>query len=393
VTITGNYVYAMDQGIVLTDCGNCNVFNNWIQDVRVGIATYNSYSLVTRDNNIIGSQTAFTPIRSNPVGLFSSSQAKYWCHGGTGAACSGGTLTQVIASPQGFSVFGTTVETFYESAIIENCIGLNVNDSSYFGDSYGPVGIHIGRIDGLQWHASGASIVGPNGTVMEIEASTSAPGKGSVSRDGYRIDTGIFSSDNAGGTSNGIVIDGNSSNYPIRNFDIMNNEFANLHHGIATKSPLTQSIISGNYGTTNSGSLIVLDNGSSNSYAQTVIANNTASDSEVILDLIHGTGQIVGYNSSGSQVTGTFTAKGSGCSIAAGTIGALCGSAVTMTIPVTFADTNYTVTGCALSGASGAAAPTLIAGSKTTGTFTVYEVSQTTSAVSGGTMNCTVTHD
>jgi hypothetical protein len=392
VTITGNYIYAMDQGIVLTDCGNCNVFNNWIQDVRVGIATYNSYSLVTRDNNLIGSQTAFTPIKGNPVGLFASSQGKYWCKGGTGAACTSGTVTQVISSPQGFSVFGTTVETFYESAMIENCIGLNVNDSSYFGDSYGPVGIHIGRIDGLQWHASGASIVGPNGTVMEIEASTTAPWSGSVSRDGYRIDTGIFSSDTAGGTSNGIVIDGTSSNYPIRNFDIMNNEFANLHNGVVTQSPLTQSIISGNYGTTNSGSLIVLDNGSSNSYAQTVIADNTASDRERILDVIHGTGQLVGYNSSASQVTGTFTATGSGCSIASSTVGTLCASAITMSLPVAFADTNYNVTSCALSGASGAASPTLIGGSKTTTTFTVDEVSQTTGAVSGGNIYCTVVH-
>jgi hypothetical protein len=233
------------------------------------------------------------------------------------------------------------------------------------------------------------------GQVIEVGAPTANATDGLYYNGLYITGNYIQSYITSSWTNKGIFFDA-GSNYR-RDVWLDNNQFFQLNFGILMQHGIQYSSIVGNYGMSIGSDLIVPDAAGATSFFATVIHDNTTPDSVNVVYDDAGGGYVMGYNFSGSsaspfQYLGTQIATGSGCSISSGTIGTVCGP-VTMAIPITFADTGYSVTGCTLQGASGEASPTLVKGSAANSSFTLYEVSQTTAAVSGGTFACTVTHN
>jgi hypothetical protein len=117
--------------------------------------------------------------------------------------------------------------------------------------------------------------------------------------------------------------------------------------------------------------------------------NNKDGDSIPVVNEGTASGFVIGYNVSTTQLTGTFVATGTGCTYAAG-IGNNC--AVTMTNPFAFADTNYKVSGCTVTGGTGLNGVTQAAAPSQGNIFPVYEVGLNTAGAGGGTIYCTVVH-
>jgi N-dimethylarginine dimethylaminohydrolase len=91
------------------------------------------------------------------------------------------------------------------------------------------------------------------------------------------------------------------------------------------------------------------------------------------------------------QVTGTYVASGSGCTITAGAVGNACSA--TIHNLVAFPDANYQVTGCSVVGASDHVIVSSVAAPSNGAAFAVAEVALDATATGGGTINCTVVHN
>jgi hypothetical protein len=87
--------------------------------------------------------------------------------------------------------------------------------------------------------------------------------------------------------------------------------------------------------------------------------------------------------------TGLQSASGPGCTTGASP---LASCIATLTFPVSYSDTNYVVSGCAIIGTSSDVALGNLL-SPTTTTIQIKEFSLLAASSTGGTINCTVTHN
>jgi hypothetical protein len=390
VTLEGDSVYAMDTGFELDDCGNCVIFDNYIDGVRVGIADIgNNYALNITDNQILQGILTYTPLTGNTSGIYSVSNVRYSCTGGTGPACTGGTIAQnVTTSPQGLIIYGTTVESFNYDGNFVNALQLQIQGSGF--DSANTSAMYMGVLKFAQIFNSffaNSSLTTP---VVEVAALTASQGAGLANQDGLWFDKNFVY---AYSPSTGAGIQFDSGTIARRNAYITEDQFANVADGIKLISPVTYSTIRGNYGVTLSHSLINFDATGSGSFLATSVTDNKESDSSspipIYVDTAGG-GYVIGYNQSVAQVTGTQFVSAAGCNYSAG-LGANCGP-ITMGIPVPYLDTGYTISGCTVIGGTGINVVGQAATITNGGTFAVYESGAAASGAGGGTVVCEVNH-
>lgn len=414
VSIQNNSVYGMDTGFDIHDCGECLIQNNQINFVRLGIVDYgNNYGLSVRDNTVQAGTWSFTAPanRANATwGLFASLETRWGCSN-TALNCAGGTATQnIVVAPQGLNLSNDNFEQFDNDIYVSNIQGMTIdggvtdfggngpmaiaNPGTKFATMYfAPTTIQV-EISNL-YCASTSTNAAP---CIEIGAPTANAGTaaGSLTYNGaFTIHDSYFDSYN----NSGSAIQYDSGTF-IRNGDtITNNKFFNWTFGVLMNHPLQNSVIANNYAVAiqSGGGMIDFNAAGAQSFTGTVVRENTSNSAFPVLIDSSGSGYVTGFNRSGTsttstQVTGQLQATGTGCSIAAG-LGNLCGP-VTVALPTGyyFTDTAYVITGCTVQSASNAAGVTLVAGSIANASFTVYEISQSASAVSGGTINCTVFH-
>lgn len=400
VTISGNVVYAMDTGIEIDDCGQCVLENNQVSFVRVGLFDNgNAYSLVSTSNFFLAGSCTYTPTcpastgGAQTIGEEAISSPRYYCNSpGTGAACTGGTVTTVIASPQGLALFTTEVEQFQIGGLIINCLGFTANGSSW--DNGGPATgaayptLYFGQLKFAQLFNSFVSVNGSGANAIEVSGVSSAQGAGLTNQDGLWIQ-GNYIYGYQASTGSGILFDAPpSGNDARRNVYVTDNQLTNFGFGVDLLGGLTYSSLRGNYGNSITSDLFNFNNTAG--WVGTRLEDNKTTSSVPVYVIVAGTGLSIGYNYSAVQISGTFTATGTACSIGSSSAGAPCGP-VTMTISPPLADTNYKVTGCAVIGASAAAVVSLVNPPSIGTTFPVYMSALTSAAVTGGTIVCSLT--
>jgi parallel beta-helix repeat protein len=403
VILEGNAMYSMDTAIDVEDCGECVIENNQIFYVRQGIVdSGNNYSLVVQNNAIQAGSFTYTkrpfagPGSSTTNGVISYSSARYACEGGTGQACTGGKIAQtLITSPQGLNLTNNTFEAFDINAYIINCLGFiataNAFDNGGATSGVSNPSVFLGQLKFAQLFYNFMASGRTDSNAIEIAAATGTQGPGINNLDGVWL-TGNFIYSYNPSSENGILFDSTKSGQPRRNVYITENQFFNWKTGISVQTPLTQSVIRGNYGVTNSSTLIYLAASGTRPFESTLVEDNTSPDSEKILTVASGSGYVVGYNQSSSQVTGTFVASGPGCTISSGAIGNTCATAATIVNPIPFADASYHVAGCSVVGAQGINVASVVSPPTTGGEFPVYETALSNTATGGGTIYCTVVH-
>jgi parallel beta-helix repeat protein len=397
VILEGNAMYSMDTAIDVEDCGECVIENNQIFYVRQGIVdSGNNYSLIVQNNAIQAGSFRYTkrpfagPGSATTNGIISYSSVRYACGGGTGKACTGGKIAQtLITSPQGLNLTNNTFEGFDVNAYIVNCLGFVATANAF--DNGGNPSVFLGQLKFAQLFYNFMATNRTDANAIQIAGATSTQGPGFNNLDGVWL-TGNFIYNYNPSSANGILFESSKSGQPRRNVYITENQFFNWKTGIYVQTPLTQSVIRGNYGVTNSNTLIYLAASGTRPFEGTLIEDNTSPDSEKILTVASGSGYVVGYNQSSSQVTGTFVASGPGCTITAGAIGNTCATAATMVNPIPFADASYNVAGCSVVGAQGVTVATVVSPPTAGGEFRVSETALSNTATGGGTIYCTVVH-
>jgi hypothetical protein len=384
-------MFSMDPAIELDDCSGCIIDNNYIEFVRMGIfINGNSYATVSNDQTIEAGVLTYTPLTGLTYGVYAQASTRYVCTGGTGQACTGGRITNtLITSPQGFSTAGSTYEQMGVAAEMINTVGF-VGTNNCFCDFTGPQSIYLGNITAVQLIGNTISIANSTGDAILIAAPTSSPAVGEAVDNGWWIDRNSINTDNnSHDTANGIVLA--TGAFPLVDLDLMGNQFFGFATGIILDALLTQSRIINNYGDDNTNGLIVLNATGGTSFAQTVIHDNTSRDSLPILIDTAGSGYILGYNQSPTQLTGTETVVQAGCTISAGAVGNTCNNAITFSTAGGQAQTNTTYrTLCTAAGGSGLWTVGN-ANTPTTTTVIVPSVALSASATGGGTIACTVT--
>jgi parallel beta-helix repeat protein len=390
-------MYSMDTAIDVEDCGECVIENNQVFYVRQGIVdSGNNYSLVVQNNAIQAGSFRYTkrpfegPGSATTNGIISYSSARYACNGGAGQACTGGKIAQtLITSPQGLNLTNNTFEGFDVNAYIVNCLGFIATANAF--DNGGNPSVFLGQLKFAQLFYNFMATNRPDANAIQIMGAAGTQGPGFNNLDGVWI-TGNFIYNYNPSSANGILLQSSKSGQPRRNVYITENQFFNWKTGIYVQTPLTQSVIRGNYGVTNSDTLIHLAAPGTRPFEGTLIEDNTSPDSEKILTVASGSGYVVGYNQSSSQVTGTFVASGPGCRITAGAIGNTCATAATMVNPIPFADASYSVAGCSVVGGQGINVATVVTPPTAGGEFRVSETALSNTATGGGTIYCTVVH-
>ena len=389
VSIMDNQIFAMDTGLDLEDCGQCEVFNNAISFTRQGIwDNGNNYSVVTRDNSILNSSLSYTPSTRAISGIISNSANRYVCTSGSGPTCR---ISTNISSPQGLSVFGSTLEHAGIAGNFINILGLNIADGSCFCDSQSTPSIYLNNSAGVSIvNSTISTAVGRGGVAIEIAAPLGNPGLGLAQNNGWWIDGNSINTDNnSSGVATGIKLD--AGTYPLVNLDLSHNQFFGFAAAVQLNAPLTYSRITDNYGDANGSGLFVLNATGASSFLSTVISNNTSRDGSNILTDTAGGGYILGYNQSLGQHLGPQTQTVSGCTITSGAVGNQCASAITVTWANPFSDGAYNVT-CTGQGGNGVWIPApanVVSGSS----FTVNEVALSTTATGGGALVCTGIHN
>lgn len=393
VTIADNYFYTLDTAIDLEDCNGCLINNNRISYVRQGIIVKNAYSTVATNNNLLVGSVLYTSTSGATNGIYSTSDARYVCTGGTAPGCIGGTVAEsVTASPQGITLSGNTFEDWDIDANIVNCLGFiayaNGFDTGATGLGIVEPTIYLGQIKEAQIWDNFMASNRTDSPVIEIAGLTSTQGTGLNNQDGLWIyDNFIY----AYNPSTGAGIQFDAGTVSRRNAHIDGNQFTSLAYGINVLTGLNYSTLNGNYGATLTTALLNFNN--SAGFTGTVVRDNTSPQIIPIYTNSSGTGLRVEYNISPAQVTGDFTWTGSGCSISAGAIGNNC--ATTIAPPSgqpAFLDANYQIKGCSITGASNPATIGFISTPTLGGTVAINEYALSTFAVSGGTIKCDVYH-
>jgi hypothetical protein len=396
VTIEGNTFYTLDTAVDFEDCGECLFTNNQVFFVRTGVIDGgNNYGLVLANDWIQTGSFAYTSIHTGFTnGVSSFSEGRWSCTGGTGAACTGGTIAQnVIASPQGLTLANVDFEAFDIDANIVNCLAFIAYGSGFdTGGASRPVAnpaVYLGQLKFAQIYDNFMASNRTDANVIEVAALTGKQGPGLSNQDGLWITDNIIYS-YFPSTADGIHFD--SGSVARRNANINGNQFTNLTNGVSVLSPVNYSTFRGNYGNSITGQLFNFNAPGANSFLGTILEGNTSPNTIPIYTVVAGGGLVTGFNQSPRQLTGTFTATGPGCTITPGAIGNTCTTPATIVNQFPFADANYIVSACSVVGASGATVVSAISPPKQGTQFTVYETALTNSATGGGTINCSVTH-
>ena len=393
LTIEGNAFYSMDTAIDIEDCGECHILNNQIFFVRIGIIDGgNNYSLYTDNNAIQAGSHNYSTLGGATMGVTSYSEGNRWIC--ANAACNSATQT-AIASPQGFIVSNSIITTFDIDANIINCEGLSLIGNGF---DYGAGGdanvanptVFIGQ--SVIWAQIAYNLIANSrgdSPSLEVGAPTSAA-TDSPYYNGLWIESNFIQSyQGASPKSVGVLFDKGA--VARRNVWIQNNQFSLLAYGVVFSHPVTYSIVRGNYGYSLTHALINFNAAGSTSFQSTVVADNTTPDK---VDAVHddsGSGYVIDYNQSPTQLTGTFAATGPGCTISPGAIGNSC--VATVVNPIPFGNLAYKVTGCAVTGANGVVVISGVSNARATGQFPVTETALSSTTTGGGTIACTVVHD
>jgi hypothetical protein len=396
VTIEGNTFYTLDTAVDFEDCGECLFSDNQIFFVRTGVVDGgNNYGLVLETDWIQAGSFAYTPVHTGYTnGVTSFSEGRWSCTGGEGAACTGGTIAQdVIASPQGLTLNNVDFEAFDIDANIVNCLAFIANNNGF--DTGGATSgvanpaVYLGQLKFVQMTYNFMASNRTDANVIEIAALTGTQKAGLSNQDGVWI-TGNFIYSYSPSKASGIQFD--KGTIARRNVYITENQFTNLTNGVSVLSPLNYSTFRGNYGASITGQLFNFNAPGASSFLGTYLDDNTSPNAVPIFADMAGGGLVIGYNQSVMQLTGTFTATGPGCTIAAGAVGNTCAKPATIVNQFPFPDANYTVTACSVVGASGASVVSVIDRPSLGAQFAVYETALTTTATGGGIINCSVTH-
>jgi hypothetical protein len=395
IRIEGNSFYTMDTAIDLEDCGECVIENNQIRFVKTGIVDGgNNYSVVVDNNAILQGSTRYTSAKSGTtVGIYSTSETRWICNGGTGPSCRGGRPEQTkIVSPQGLVVSNTIVSTFDIDADLVNIQAGDFHDDGFDYGGAGPQSsvanptIFLGRLNWFQMHHCFAASNQSHANAIEIAPPIGSP-TDSANLDGLWITDNFIQSYQDSSTASGIYFQ--PGTYARRNVYIVDNQFSKLRYGITLKSPVTFSVIRGNYGFAVNGALVQFDRPDPGSFENTVVADNTTPDAIPVLRGPSATGLVAEYNQSVSQLTGGQIGSSKGCTFKASAPGDFCTAVVTL--PRAYADTNYLVA-CSVQGGSGR--NTIGSAVPLTGqTIKVNEVALSATDSGGGMIVCTATHD
>jgi hypothetical protein len=398
-------IFAMDQAIDLEDCNGCSVNYVLANFVRIGLEV-NGNVFAQGINNVTfenGSYT-YSSIKTGPsYGIVTQAETRYLCSN-TSLNCSTGTstLSQTV-SPQGCGITGSDITTFDTDLYIANCQGASItnNGFDYGGDGAQGTGaanptVKIAPSLYIQFDNNYFANAQAGANVIEVQAATFAPGDTS-NRDGLWI-TNSQSIQNYAETGtvtgSGIYFDApTSSTYVHRNVYIQNNNFQDLAYGIYLASPVTYSVIRGNYGAAIEDGLIDVFYAGSTSFQSTIIADNTTPDAVNAVLETSGGGYILGYNQSPAQLTGTQTVAVTGCSITAGAIGNFCNNTITISSAggQPYPNASYTIVCSGNNGTGNWATgnPNTITGTS----FVVPSIAQSTTATGGGSINCSLTHN
>jgi hypothetical protein len=403
VTISGNSFFSMDTAIDVADCNNCDIDNNQIFYVRRGIVEEgNTFILNTHDNYILAGSDTYSHTGGTTYGYQApGSDLRWQCLGGKGQTCTGGTITRTaIASPQGCNFSHNQVATFDIDFSITNCQGGEIVENGFdYGGSTHPSTINATVVIGANavWFQMAYNLIANsqcNAPIIEVGAPVGNPGDTNPYYQGLWITNNWIQTYCASGQqSGGIVFD--SGTYPRRNVYITDNQFYWVGYGVIFGHPVQYSEIRGNYAVNVNYAIFTFKVAGGGNFQGSVFSHNSTPDAKrVYSNATPGnTNYVMEYNIGGSaaaptQLTGTQIATGPGCSVSAG-IGQAC--LVTMKLPVYFPDTSYLISGCQLIGATGSATAATV-GSKSNDAFTFPEINLSSSAVSGGTFYCNVTH-
>ncbi len=392
IRIEGNSFFALDIAIDLEDCGECFITQNQINFVRAGIVDGgNNFAVYIDDNAIQNGSYRFTPDKQRPtVGITSYTEARWICSNAN-ANCSGGTASQTqIVSPQGLTVANTDIAGFDIDADIINAQGLDLHDSGFDYGGSGPQGtpnptLFLGQLNWAQIHHNLIANGRADSNAVDVAPAGSNPTDTNF-LDGLWITDNYIQSYQADPKGSGIAF--LPGGFARRNVYITDNQFFKLNHGIDVATPLTYSVLRGNYGYAMNGALIRLNAPGASSYLGTVIADNTTSDNVAVLTDAAGSGYTIGYNQSPAQHLGTTYGATNGCTYAAGTIGNNCNTVVTWQNP--FNDLLYTAQ-CSLNGGNGLntiAGYSIIDGRS----IRVNEAALSATAAGGGSITCSAHH-
>lgn len=389
VTIQDNAFFALDTAIDLEDCGECVIDNNQILDVHTGVLDGgNNFSVRLTKNAIQQGSNLFTPNTGATFGVFIQLQSRWQV---------GDTVTpSLIVTPQGFTASDNIITTFDTDLKAVNLQGMDLHDNGFdFGGDGAQPGtanptIYIGTLNWAQIHHNLVANFQPGAVPIEIVPANNDPGDTS-NLDGLWITDNFIQSYSTGSSVAGVNFDVGA--FPRRNVYIQNNQFSKLGFGINVQQGLQNSIIRGNYGFFINTALLRFN--ASAGYPQTVVADNTLTDSVPVLQVATGGGLVVGYNQSASgQLTGTFVASAASCTISSPAIGAVCGPvSVLMPTGYSFGDLNYTVDGCSITGGDGASVVSVVSPLSLGNSFAVFVTGLSNAATGGGTIHCTVHND
>jgi hypothetical protein len=393
VTIEGNTFYSMDTAIDMEDCGECHILNNQIYFVRVGIIDGgNNFSLYTDNNAIQAGTYNYTTLRGATMGVTSYAEGNRWIC--TTAACTSASQT-ATASPQGFIVSHSVITTFDIDAFIVNCEGLGLISNGFDYGASGPENVPNPAVfigESVIWVQIAWNLIANargDSPSLELGAPTSEV-TDSPYYNGIWIESNFIQSYQSTSPQGvGVLFDKGARGR--RNVWIQNNQFSQLGYGVVFNHPVTYSIVRGNYGYGVTHALIDFNAAGPASFQNTVVADNTTPDRVDVFHDSAGAGYIADYNQSPTQLTGTFTATGSGCPISPGAVGNSC--LATIVNPIPFGNLAYKVTGCAVTGAGGAVVISTVSSATATGQFQVAETAMSATATGGGTIACTVVHN
>jgi hypothetical protein len=378
------HIAAFDTGILAEDFKDSVIESVTISNVRRGIALDGQVLDVQISHGTIqiGSWGA-TSTHTSTTGLSIEVNHKY------GAGCG----NNQYCAPQDIVVHDSTIIAFDNLIYDQQCVQLDIHDNALDSASRGPVGnggsgVLIGPlgIAGGLWIKN--NWIGVNGANAYGVQSTGIQGNGLWIEDNY------FFPYIAPTTSSGIALTGASF---VAGVHIVGNTFGQqngigFEQDIDLKQPVVYSEIRNNFGIYTGQYMINLSGLNGLTHTNLIVDGNSDSDR---IPVIHNDGSATGYttgiNKSPVQVTGTYVASGSGCSITAGALGNSCSA--TVHNRVAFPDANYQVTGCAVVGASDHVVVSTVAAPSNGAAFSVAEIALNATATGGGTINCTVVHN
>ena len=159
------------------------------------------------------------------------------------------------------------------NAYIVNCLGFIATANAF--DNGGNPSVFLGQLKFAQLFYNFMATNRPDANAIQIMGAAGTQGPGFNNLDGVWV-TGNFIYNYNPSSANSILLESSKSGQPRRNVYITENQFFNWKTGIYVQTPLTQSVIRGNYGVTNSNTLIHLAASGTRPFEGTLIEANTS---------------------------------------------------------------------------------------------------------------------